>query len=127
MNTREKAEEYRLSHWAGIIRERKASGKSIRAYCRQSGIHENVYYYWQRKLRETACEGLAIGERPQTPAPAGWALCTLESRLPVIAEQGEPAPPKQLTAEVNGVRITVNSGYPVEQLAELLRELVKSC
>jgi hypothetical protein len=31
---------------------------SIREYCEDSGIHENTYFYWQRKLRESACLGL---------------------------------------------------------------------
>lgn len=60
MNTREIAAEYRLSHWAQIMRERKESGLSIKTFCEGAGFHENVYYYWQRKLRETACEGLAL-------------------------------------------------------------------
>ena len=59
MNTREIAEEYRLSHWAEKMRERQELGLSIKAYCAQQGFHENVYYYWQRKLREAACTELA--------------------------------------------------------------------
>ena len=60
MNTREIAAEYRLSHWERVMRERQESGLSIRAFCKNAGFHENVYYYWQRKLRETACEELAL-------------------------------------------------------------------
>ena len=59
MNTREIAEEYRLSHWAGVVRERQESGLSIKAFCEKAGFHQNIYFYWQRKLREAA----ACGER----------------------------------------------------------------
>ena len=59
MNTRIITSEYRLSHWAQIIRERKESGLTVTAFCEKSGFHENIYYYWQRKLREAACEELS--------------------------------------------------------------------
>jgi len=82
MNTREIAKEYRLSHWAEILRERNARGKSIREYCKTAKICENVYYDWQRKLREAACTELAARtqERPaedgmQSLVPNGWAVC----------------------------------------------------
>lgn len=127
MNTREIAEEYRMSHWAGIMRERKESGQSIRAYCRQAGIHENVYYYWQKKLREAAYEELAEREALQPVAPEGWALCSAEAKVPAVLEKGETVPPDQITVEVNGLRIAAGSDYPVEKLTLLLRELVKPC
>jgi len=59
-NTREIAAEYRLSHWAGIMQERVSSGMSVKAYCASVGLHENVYYYWQKKLREAAYDQLAV-------------------------------------------------------------------
>ena len=45
MNTREIATEYRLSHWAQVMRERIESGLSIKAFCENVGFHENIYYY----------------------------------------------------------------------------------
>jgi len=62
MNMREMASEYRLTHWAQIMRERKESGLNIKAYCEQQGFHENVYYYWQRRLREAAIKKIAAKE-----------------------------------------------------------------
>ena len=52
MNTRKIAAEYRLAHWTQIMRRKKESGLSAKAFCENEGIHENVYYYWQQKLRE---------------------------------------------------------------------------
>jgi hypothetical protein len=51
MSTRYITEEYRLSHWAQVMSKRSESGLSIKAFCQEAGFHENVYYYWQRKLR----------------------------------------------------------------------------
>ena len=62
METREQAAEYRLSHWRGVLQERNASGMSVRVYCRSIGLKENVYYYWQRKLREAAVNTFMEGK-----------------------------------------------------------------
>ena len=82
INTRILAAEYRLTHWAEIMRERNASGLSIRSYCKSIGIHENVYYYWQKKLREVTSEQLSSlpMETMQTKLiPAGFAEVKLET------------------------------------------------
>ena len=87
MNTREIAEEYRLTHWAGIMRERSESGLSIKDFCKSAGFHENVYFYWQRKLREAACEQLLIAAKGRKPeiseVPSGWAVCDVTEIRPV--------------------------------------------
>jgi transposase-like protein len=129
VDTREIAVEYRLAHWAGILRERKESGLSVREYCRQSGYHENVYYYWQRKLRETALAEISSMERPQAAPPSGWALCSTEpkSDIPATSELDQTAALNHLTVEVGGARITVGNEYPVEKLVWLIRGLSKPC
>lgn len=127
MNTREIAEEYRLSHWAGILRERKMSGLSIRAYCKRAGIHENVYYYWQRKLREAVLDELSGQSGTHPSAPEGWAMCTTETTAAIASVKPDAASTEQLTVEVGGLRITAGSAYPAEQLARLLLGLTGKC
>jgi len=56
MNAREMAQQVRLAQWAGVMRERNESGKSIRSWCIENGINQKTFHYWQRKLRDTACE-----------------------------------------------------------------------
>jgi len=121
VNTREVASEYRLSHWARIVQERLHGGLSIREYCKQIGICENTYFYWQRRLRKAACEQLTapgfaevIVQEPPTPS----ALPAPVEAVPV---------PSQLCVEAAGVRITADSEYPPEKLAALLRELIRPC
>ena len=94
-NTREIAAEYRLKHWSEIIQERNESGMSIKAYCDSVGLRQNVYHYWQRKLREAAFiatseqneqgssvltytrSGLVTNGKAvcNLPMEAGWAVC----------------------------------------------------
>lgn len=118
MNTREIAKEYRLSHWAQIMKARSESGLSIKAFCKEAGFHENVYYYWQRKLREAACE-LAVRTSPKPTAPKalipnGWAMC----------ETTEPeAKCGALTIEVGTYRVRVEPGDDLELVGKVCRML----
>jgi len=119
MNTKAIAKEYRLAHWAEIMRERQDSGLSIRAYCKQAGFHENIYFYWQRKLREAACQEVAIREeRQESVAPDGWALCERSQSEPEIS---------RLYIEIGKCRITVNADTDQGLLSDVCRMLMPLC
>lgn len=79
MDTRQVAHEVRRQQWAMVMRERRESGMTIRDFCRERGIKEKTFFYWQKKLRESVCENLALRqETAMTPAPS-----FAEVRLPV--------------------------------------------
>ena len=121
VNTREIAEEYRLAHWAQIMRERSESGLSVKAYCRQIGICGNTYYYWQRKLRAAACELVAKPPEAQSETalvPSGWAKC--EASAP--EEKGS-----HLTIEIGTYRVNVETGANMELLGRVCRTLKSLC
>ena len=121
MNTREIAEEYRLSHWAQIMEERADSGQSIAAYCAQRGIGRHSYFYWQKKLREVAARQMGAPEPEQSQAlvPRGWAqACVAEEHAP---EAGV------LTLRVGGAEIEVRQGFDEALLASVCRALTQSC
>jgi hypothetical protein len=129
MNTRYIAAEYRLAHWAQIMRDRLESGLSIKAFCKNTGIHENTYFYWQKKLRVAACEQLAKTQANSTP-PAlthpGFTEVELRDSHPPV-QDSKTILHGNLFIEVSDVKLTADCGYPVAQLAYLLRELVKQC
>ena len=122
INTREIATEYRLTQWAGIMRERQESGLSIKAFCEQSGFHENVYFYWQRKLREAACQALlpTVKEEPSTSVvPQGWAM---------VSEPPKSEPVnKDVYIEIGKSRITVSPDVDPDQLTKVCRVLIELC
>ena len=130
INTREIAEEYRLSHWAQVIQERIQSGLSISAYCKQIGICGNTYFYWQRRVRAVACEQLAANntERVKTdlPMPRFTEVSVAKPAAPSAIPEAMPTS-SRLCIETAGVRITADSTYPPDKLASLLRELSRSC
>lgn len=90
---------------------------SIKSYCRHIGCHENVYYYWQRKLREAACTELSLkGQLPEkTLTPVGWSrLETVES--PMAETTG-------LTIEINGCRVSATAASDPALLVQVCRML----
>jgi len=127
INTREVAAEYRLSHWAQIVQERSKIGASVRAYCKQIGICENTYFYWQRRLRQAACEELSKYEREQKSITQPSFVEIEVAEPAVLPAKGAPTVPEsspgKLHIKAGGVQITADSTYPPEQLGALLREL----
>lgn len=121
MDTRRVAQELRLQHWANLMREAKNSGLSNRRWCRENGIQEKTYYYWQRKLREAACQKLLPKEGisgDKALVPSGWTEC--------VAEQ--PAPDGDtITIEIGQCKIKVARNTSPEALEKVCRVLMRLC
>ncbi|MBQ9234488.1 MAG: hypothetical protein IJ167_10725 [Lachnospiraceae bacterium] len=61
--------ELRLAQWAGIIKEQKQSGLTVKDWCSQNGITKDSYYYWQQKLRKEIYETIKPQESIFAPVP----------------------------------------------------------
>ena len=125
MDTRKMAMELRVNHWASALHERRASGLSIRQWCRENGVGEKTYYYWQRKLREAAIQNLkptAINLEPggQALVPNGWAAVS-EGILEPSTESSA------VTIEIGKFRVSAGKDTSPEQLEKTLRVLMKLC
>ena len=92
--------EYRKQQWAQIILECQSSGLSNKEYCRQQGISEKTYYYWQRKLRSEAGEG-----------------------IPQIVEVEPPGIEDKVYIRFRGAELALPAGTDVEAIAAVLRSL----
>lgn len=55
----------RREQWLGIINECLSSGMSKTAWCKEHGISDKSFFYWQRKLREDAY--ISTIESPELP------------------------------------------------------------
>ena len=126
MNTREMATEYRLAQWSQALQDRKASGESIKSFCENKGVSKNTYFYWQRKLREAACNQLALTQTEATGRDLP-AQRFAEIRVSEPAALPETTQPSLILMEIGRARITIGSTYPTDKLAALLRELGRPC
>jgi putative transposase len=113
INTREIAKEYRLAHWAQVMRERTESGLSIKEFCRQVGICGNTYFYWQRRLRTIACAEPKLPVE-QSAAAQGWVTLSNAETSSVTGN---------ITVEIGGCRITVDENTDTALLAKVCRAL----
>jgi putative transposase len=98
MDTKEVTAKYRAEQWTKIIQEQRASGKTVKAFCLERGLSRNAFFYWQRKLREAACENLPATEQSRGLAPAGWMQLS-------YAEEVKDS----IEVEINGCRIKVDN------------------
>lgn len=107
MDTRKATKEYRLSQWAQIIKAKNESGKSIKEFCEDTGISKHAYFYWLRRLRQTACKDLTPEEGSSVIVPDGW--IRLNPTKPQCTDDG-------ILIEVNGCHITVKGNTDLELL-----------
>jgi hypothetical protein len=137
MDTRNIAKEYRMTHWAGIMRERNESGKSIKSFCETEEIPQNVYYYWQRRLREAACQHILsdthVHESPVRAVVASdlpvqaptWSLCSVteSTDLPSPVSDGKA----DITIEIGKSRVKANTNTDLKLLGDVCRILMTLC
>lgn len=116
MDTRKVTAEYRLAKWAEIIKTRQEKGQSIQEYCEAEGISRNAYFYWQRKLRETACTELARCKSAAGAGliPNGW------TQIEALAPGHEEI---TIAIEAGGCRVNVKAGVDPNLLTTVLRAL----
>lgn len=70
MNTREVTQHYRLNQWIKRVQECRSSGQTIAAWCKEHNIRQSSYFYWLKRIRQTACEALPAiqeGDHPIVP------------------------------------------------------------
>ena len=52
----------RLENWTARIMACRSSGMTVRAWCRENGLSEKTYYYWQRRLFQALSEQQKVHE-----------------------------------------------------------------
>jgi len=118
---------YRMTQWSEILQDKSASGLTVREYCESNGLSINSFYYWQRKLRSAL---IALSENGQergsgTLVPHGFTEVNVYDLSRSMQREVSRAPGHgTIHIELNGMQIRTDSGYPVANLAELLKGLV---
>ena len=71
----------REGFWSALVAKQEQSGKSVRAFCRESGAKEHSFYMWRQKLRRQAPVRFALVERTGSGMP--------ESTIEVVFANGD--------------------------------------
>ena len=98
--------------WRRRIAAQRASGRSIRAWCRENRLHEHTFYWWRSRL------GLAPGAASQRNP---WRHAEPISFAEVLVD---PAAAEPFLLRLTGGReLVLPASTPVSQLAALIRAL----
>lgn len=104
MNTKLATTQIRITEWAAIIKDCKASGLKVDEYCQQHDISRDAYYYWLRKVKAAALQQAGFVELP----------------LP----ENKPAPTTafavQMIVKVGDAELSINNDTPAELITRIL-------
>ena len=101
----------RLESWTARIMACRSSGMTVRAWCRENGLSEKTYYYWQRRLFQ------ALSEQ-QTVYKTAFAEVT----PPQLVCSGKVA----VTVRIAGADADIHPGADASTVETVLR-ILKSC
>ena len=89
--------------WERLLREQRASGKTIRAWCQEQKVGENRFYYWRKKLQPAKANNSQVQ----------W--------LPLETAQTKPG--TAITVHLDKARIEIPRNFDQYQLREIIRVL----
>lgn len=90
--------------WEKLLKEQRASGKTIRAWCQEQKVRENRFYYWRKKLQPA---------KESNKQQVQW--------LPI--ETAETKPCTAITVHLGKARIEIPKNFDHCQLKEIIRVL----
>jgi len=106
------AKQERLENWTARIMACRSSGMTIREWCRENGLSEKSYYYWQRRLFDT------LSQQQKAAQPA-FAEITPSTRNRVDSGIA-------VTVRIFGAEADIHTGADAATVETVLRVL-KSC
>lgn len=101
----------RLENWTARIMACRSSGMTVGAWCRESGLPEKTYYYWQRRLFQALSEQQKVHE-----------TAFAEVTPPQLVCSGNVA----VTVRIAGAEADIHSGADAATVETVLR-ILKSC
>lgn len=102
----------RLQYWSEVFADRKQSGMKVDDYCQQNNISHDQYYYWLRKVRESAVDSMPCFAELKKPTSSS-AFSDAEIFVP------------ELTLRINNIVVSVNRSTDMQLLKRTL-ELIQN-
>ena len=106
--------------WQQIIREAACSQMSIREFCRQRGLKESQFYWWQRRCKERR------QKRTRSCRGGGQSACEAQATFALVSDE-----PGALAAGIelvlsNGRRLRITRGVDEQTLRSVLAAVESS-
>ena len=79
MNPTKVIHQAKLTNWAELIREQKASGMNVTKFCEARSISKSQFYYWNRRLTEQFVESQFPDIVPISPTVPDTCCTTFKS------------------------------------------------
>ena len=126
--------EIRTEQWRQIVLEANGSSLTKKEFCRQNGIKEKQFYYWQRKIRRQESSRLRL-EATLAPVESTSVVSSCSSSSFVTMNLSEPEDTSslplslsstfhpELMIQMNGVNLFVVSSVHEETLQSVIRVL----
>ncbi|MBR2553353.1 MAG: hypothetical protein IKE94_00715 [Aeriscardovia sp.] len=126
--------EIRTEQWRQIVLEANGSSLTKKEFCRQNGIKEKQFYYWQRKIRRQESSRLRL-EATLAPVESTSVVSSCSSSSFVTVNLSEPEDTSslplslsstfhpELMIQMNGVNLFVVSSVHEETLQSVIRVL----
>ena len=121
----QRASEIRLAQWEQIVLEGNQASVSKREWCRQNGINEKSFFYWQRKIRLKALDVKSTSSAI-IPVPAADNSKPAFVELPFLGEQPDDKNPEtnvlpELMIQVNGCKVFVTASIQESTLQTVMK------
>ena len=113
----------RERYWRGVIREQRASGLSVSAFCRERGVASCSFYSWRRRIEKPQRENGSDG--PHQSGGDGSSDSNIAAKF-VPVEMHASRVVTRAGCEVvlpNGCRVVVPAQCDVRWLCEVLGAL----
>lgn len=123
MDVKEATHEYRMRQWMQIIAACHQSSKTVKNFCEQQGINVKSYYYWQRKLRESASNGLFACQQTDKKAIVVTEPVFAELNLSENKKNDKTA----VTIRLSNAIVEIQSGADPAVIENALRAIKNIC
>ena len=114
-----KVSDERKRFWRDLIERQRTSGLNISGFCAESGISQNSFYVWKKRLLTTTQQGRVAMPRRKHRRKKAVAKSLVPVRvIPDVSHQ--PATAKAIEiAWPNGIALRVAPGYDSKTLREV--------
>lgn len=139
MNARRLVSQIRLNEWSEQVKERIASGQTVKSFCEEHSIHQSTYYHRQKRVREAAIAAIARDQMQN-----GASNSSMQTGLSIPSIQNYPSIPQgwtelsevrskskdseeYLMIEIGEFKVKVTHNTNPELLSKTCRMLVQLC